>query len=216
VDLAVFDFDGTITVDPTYPAFVRFAVPRRRKLVGGIILAPLIAAYRLGLLSDRRIRRAISRVAFSGQDPQTLRRLGENYAREALPALIRRQALTRIEWHKARGDCVVVVSAALDVYVEPWCEAMGVEAICTCFELRNNRITGRYLHGDCCGPEKARRIRQRYRVADYGDIYCYGDTDEDREMLEMATRKYFRWKEITEVPVPSRATRRGDYRVSPR
>jgi phosphatidylglycerophosphatase C len=216
VDLAVFDFDGTITVDPTYPAFVRFAVPRRRKLGGGIILAPLIAAYRLGMLSDRRIRRAISRVAFRGEDPQRLRRLGANYAREALPPLIRPEAASRIEWHKARGDRVVVVSAALDVYVEPWCEAMGVEAICTHFEVSNNRITGQYLHGDCCGPEKARRIRERYRVADYADIYCYGDTDEDREMLEIATRKYFRWEEITAVPVTSRATRRGDYRVSPR
>ena len=26
MDLALFDFDGTITIDPTYPAFVRFAV----------------------------------------------------------------------------------------------------------------------------------------------------------------------------------------------
>ena len=53
-------------------------------------------------------------------------------------------------------------------------------------------------------------------MTDYTDIYGYGDTDEDREMLEMATRKYFRWREVAAVPAPSAATRRGDYRVSPR
>ena len=44
MDLALFDFDGT--VDPTYPAFVRFAVRRSRKLLGGFVLTPLILGYR--------------------------------------------------------------------------------------------------------------------------------------------------------------------------
>src|SRR3954464_12365570 len=116
MDLALFDFDGTITVDPTYPAFVRFAAHPGRKLAGGVVLAPLILAYRMGLLSDRRIRSAISRTAFWRDDPVRLRRLGADYAREVLPRLIRPEALERIEWHRARGDRVVVVSAALDVY----------------------------------------------------------------------------------------------------
>jgi phosphatidylglycerophosphatase C len=216
VDLALFDFDGTITVDPTYPAFVRFAVRPGRKLSGGIILAPLIVGYRLGLLSDRRVRWAISRVAFWREDPLRLRLLGGDFAAVALPPLLRPEAVERIEWHRRRGDRVVVVSAALDVYIEPWCEAAGVEAICTRLEVRDGRVTGRYVGGDCCGTEKARRVRERYQLTDYAEVYCYGDTDEDREMLEMATRKYFRWKEVAAVPPASADTRRGDYRVSPR
>ena len=216
MDLALFDFDGTITVDPTYPAFVRFAVRPRRKLLGGIILAPLIVGYRIGLLSDRRIRAAISRVAFWRDDPLRLRSVGADFARNAVAPLVRREALDRIEWHKQRGDRVVVVSAALDAYLQPWCEAMGVEAVCTELEIRNDRLTGKYVAGDCCGREKARRVRERYRITDYADIYSYGDTDEDREMLEMATRQYFRWQEIAALPAASRATRSGDYRVSPR
>jgi phosphatidylglycerophosphatase C len=216
MDLALFDFDGTITVDPTYPAFVRFAVRPRRKVFGGIILAPLILGYRIGLLSDHRIRCAISRVAFWREDPLRLRILGADFARSALPPLVRPEALDRIEWHKQRGDCVVVVSAALDVYIHPWCEALGIEAVCTRLEVRNDRVTGKYLGGDCCGSEKARRVRERYGTTDYSQIYSYGDTDEDREILEMATRKYFRWKEVTAIPTSSRDIRRGDYRVSPR
>jgi phosphatidylglycerophosphatase C len=216
MDLALFDFDGTITADPTYPAFARFAVRPRRKLFGGIILTPLILGYRIGLLSDRRIRWAISRVAFWREDPLRLRILGADFARYALPPLVRPEALDRIEWHKQRGDRVVVVSAALDVYIQPWCEAVGVEAVCTRLEVRNDRVTGKYVDGDCCGSEKARRVRERYRTTDYSDIYSYGDTDEDREILEMATKKFFRWQEVTAVPPATRAIRRGDYRVSPR
>jgi phosphatidylglycerophosphatase C len=216
MDLALFDFDGTITVDPTYPAFVRFAVRPGRKIWGGFILAPLILAYRIGLLSDRQLRWAISRVAFWSEDPVRLRCLGADFARDVLPRVIRPEAVKRIEWHKERGDRVVVVSAALDVYLQPWCEALGIELICTRLEVSNDRVTGRYLFGDCCDAEKARRIRERYRVTDYPDIYCYGDSEEDRQLLEMATRKYFRWTEVAAVPVASRTTRRGDYRLSPR
>jgi phosphoserine phosphatase len=83
-------------------------------------------------------------------------------------------------------------------------------------EIRNDRLTGKYLAGDCCGHEKAKRVQARYRLTEYSDIYSYGDTDEDREMLDMATQKYFRWQEVTAVPPASRRIRKGDYRVRPR
>lgn len=166
MDLALFDFDGTITVDPTYPAFVRSAVRPGRKLFGGIILTPLILGYRIGLLSDRRVRGAISRVAFWREDPRRLRVLGADFARNVLPPLVGPEAVERIEWHKSRGDRVVVVSAALDVYIEPWCEAMGVEAICTRLEVTDDRVTGRYVGDDCCGREgeKGSRATQGDRL----------------------------------------------------
>ena len=210
MDLALFDFDGTITTKGTYPGFVRFAVPRRRKIVGGVILSPLIVAYRWRLVSDGAIRRAISRVAFWGDAPDRLRALGERYVADVLPALIRPAALERIAWHRARGDRVVIVSAALDVYLEPWCRKLGVDLICTQLEVRDGRLTGRYACGDCCGQEKARRIRERYAFEDYAAVYGYGDTEEDREMLEMADTIFFRWREVREVPAVSWVTRRGD------
>jgi phosphatidylglycerophosphatase C len=196
MDLALFDFDGTITTTGTYPGFVRFAVLFPRKVAGGIVLSPLIAGYRAGAVSDRTMRRLMSRLGFWGDDVGRLRRLGERYAEEVLPALIRPMALERIAWHRARGDRVVVVSASLDLYLEPWCRSLGVDVICTQLEVRNGRCTGRYLHGDCCGEEKARRVRERYLLSAYGTIYAYGDTDEDRPMLALAQKRFFCWREV--------------------
>ena len=201
MDLALFDFDGTITTRGTYPGFVRFAVRPGRKLVGSIILSPLLVGHRARLVSDRTIRAAMSRIGFWRDDQNRLRRLGEQYAREVLPDLIRPVALERIAWHKARGDVVVVVSASLDAYLEPWCWTLNVEVICTQLEGSDGLLTGRYAGGDCCGEAKARRIRERYALTDYGTIYAYGDT-EDREMLELADRKFIRWKEVGARGIP--------------
>jgi HAD superfamily phosphoserine phosphatase-like hydrolase len=143
MDLALFDFDGTITVKGTYPGFVRFAARPRRKIVGGILLSPLLIGYQGQLVSDATIRKAMSRIAFRGDDPQRVRRLGERYASEVLPGLTRPAALERIAWHQARGDEVAIVSASLDVYLEPWCRSLGVEAICTQLEAADGRLTGR-------------------------------------------------------------------------
>ena len=195
MDLALFDFDGTITTKGTYSGFVSFAVRPRRKVIGGILLSPLLVGYRGGLVSDRAIRKAMSRVGFWRAEPAVLRRLGEEYATNVLPTVIRPIARERMDWHKARGDRIVVVSAALDVYLEPWCRGLGLDVICTQLEVIDGRVTGRYAEGDCCGDAKARRIRERYTLGDYGTIYAYGDTEEDREMLDLADRKFFRWQE---------------------
>jgi HAD superfamily hydrolase (TIGR01490 family) len=209
MDLALFDFDGTITTKGTYPGFVRFAVRPGRKILGGIILSPLILAYRCRLVSDQVIRRCISRVAFWGDEPGRVRDCGLQYANEVLPGLIRPAALERIAWHQARGDRIVIVSASLDAYLEPWCRARGVDVICTRLETRDGRLTGRYVRRDCCGEEKPERIRERYALAQYAVVHAYGDTEEDRQMLEMADRKYFRWEEVQAVPAVSLVTRRG-------
>jgi hypothetical protein len=73
--LPLFDFEGTITTKGTYLGFVSFVRPRR-KLVGGIILSPVIIGYGARLVSDQAIRKAISRVGFWGEEPNPLRRLG--------------------------------------------------------------------------------------------------------------------------------------------
>ena len=209
MDLALIDFDGTITTKGVYPDFLHFAVPRSRKLAAGLVLSPLIVGYKCGVISDPAIRLVLSRASFQGDDPARVRALGEQFARDVLPALIRPIALERIAWHKDRGDRVVVVSASLDAYLVPWCRAFDLDLISTELEIApNGRLTGRYVRSDCFGTEKVRRIHERLALDEYGVIYAYGDTEDDRPMLDLAHRKYFRWQEVHEMPPASAETRR--------
>lgn len=144
MNLALFDFDGTITFKDSFKPFLLFAVGRARGIIGKILFIPLVIAYKLGIVSASKTRAAIAGFAFRGRRLGELQRLGEIYAREILPTTIRAKALERIEWHKARGDRIVVVSAALCVYLAEWCRQMELEVICTSFEARDGKITGRY------------------------------------------------------------------------
>jgi phosphatidylglycerophosphatase C len=196
MNLALFDFDGTITFGDTFTPFLYFAVDPQRIFLGRFVLAPVVAGYRLGLVSESRARVHVSAFGFRGKPESDVREAGALYARDVLPKTIRTRALERIKWHKAQGDTVVVVSASLDVYLRGWCREHGLDLICTELEVDRGIMTGRYREGDCVGKEKARRILERYRPDDYQEIYAYGDTHDDDDMLRLANRRYFRWREV--------------------
>jgi HAD superfamily hydrolase (TIGR01490 family) len=220
MNLALFDFDGTITSTDSWTPFMRFAVPPLRLAAGRVLLLPVVIRYRLGAVSASLGREIAARVAFQGVRAAVIRQRGIEYATATLPLDVRPKALTRIEWHRSQGDHVVVVSGALDVYLAPWCQAQGLDLICTVLEERAGRFTGRYVHGDCSGAEKVRRIRERYELEQYAAVYAYGDSAEDREMLECAHQKYYRWNAISSWadvtmsghPRPGRAHRANESR----
>lgn len=108
-DLALFDFDGTITTGETFGRFVRAVTPRRRLAVGTVLLAPLVAGYRLGLVPGTLARAAVVRFALRGRALAAVQLQGAEFAGTVLPGLLRPEALDRVRWHQARGDSVVVV-----------------------------------------------------------------------------------------------------------
>lgn len=194
--IALFDFDGTITVDETMPDFVRRSVNWRRLLLGWFLLAPLVIGYRLRVVSGVRIRRAIVRIGYGGQSLAALQAAGHEFARNYLPTVLRQEAMQRIAWHKTQGHKIVVVSGGLDVYLSPWCKEHGLELICSSLQHRDGVLTGRYLGEQCVLAEKARRVLERYDLGAHATVYAYGDTPEDRDLLGLASKRYYRWQEI--------------------
>lgn len=109
---------------------------------------------------------------------------------------MRENALERILWHKQQGDQIVVVSASLGVYLESWCQSLGLDVICNQLEIRDGILTGNFINGDCGYLEKVNRIKNKYDLSRYSTVYAYGDTPNDYAMLELAHKKYYRWQEV--------------------
>ena len=194
--LALFDFDGTITSKDSFGSFIRFAVGRKKFIIGVIRLTPMLIAYALGFVRMWRAKERVSECFFRGWDAADFQSLASTYAREHLPGYIRDHALERIKWHKQNGDTVVVVSASIDLWLADWCAVHDVDLIATKLEVKDGLVTGRFLTKNCSGKEKVRRIEERYSLKDFDYIYAYGDTPGDKAMLDLAHEKYYRWKRI--------------------
>lgn len=195
MDLALFDFDGTLTTRETFPDFMRYAVARPRLLVGGVLLAPVVFGYRRGWVAGNPTRASIVQVGLRGVDASRLRAQGDAFARGVLPGVLRPEAMARLAWHRERGDRIVVVSGGLDVYLAPWCATQGVELLCSVLAERDGRITG-YAGAQCVGEEKVRRVRALCDPQAYAAIHAYGDTHEDNAMLAMAHHRTYRGRAV--------------------
>jgi len=74
----------------------------------------------------------------------------------------------------------------------------GIKWVCSELETKNNKLTGRYVSGDCSLENKASAIKRKVNLSDFKTIYAYGDTAEDMPMLALAHEKYFNWQRITD------------------
>lgn len=197
MNLALFDFDGTLTRQETFAPFLRYAVPPLRRALGSVALAPLVPMYRRGWLSGHALRGMATRVALSGLDEAMLREAAAQFVREIVPGWLRPEAIAALRAHRDAGDRVIVVSGAFELYVAPWCAAEGVECLASRLETRHGRFTGRYLGAQCVGAAKVERVRAHCEVAGFSTIHAWGDTPEDDALLALASRRFYRGRDVS-------------------
>jgi HAD superfamily hydrolase (TIGR01490 family) len=195
MQLALFDFDHTVTTCDTYARFLRRVATPTQLASARWTVGPWLVAYRLRLLSAERIRRRVTAQVFPGRDPVEIRAAGLAYARDELPAMLRPGAMTRIAWHQAQGHEVVLVSGSLDAYLAPWCAMHGLSLVCNRLEVQDGRLTGRYALRDI-GAHKVAELRARYDLGRYARIHAYGDSVEDRPMLALAHERWYRGVQV--------------------
>ena len=191
MNLALFDFDGTITTEDSYTKFILFCTPKPRRFIGGLLLSPAILFYQLGWLPACKMRTLISAVAFYRRDVQQVQALAQRYVTEVIPHILQPQIMSRIKWHQTQGHHVYVVSASIDPYLSIWCSDQGIKLICSELETNAKHFTGRYLYGDC-GADKVSAITRKLILTGFDTVYAYGDTKEDLPMLALADIAYYR------------------------
>lgn len=193
--LALFDFDGTITDRDSMLDFIMFGIGLRGFCAGFISLLPALALYKLRIIPNFKAKEIVLTKFFRGWDIERFDQIAASYS-EKIPRIVRRTAMEKLRWHKLSGHTVVVVSASIEHYLKYWCAREGFEVIATRLEVHAGALTGRLSGKNCHGYEKVRRIRERFDLESYDLIYAYGDSSGDKEMLEAADERYFRWKRI--------------------
>lgn len=88
---------------------------------------------------------------------------------------------------------VVVISASVSNYLQPWCDRMGFDLIATELEVVDGRLTGQFSTPNCNGKEKVRRIKEKYDLSNYEEIHVFGNSEGDRPMLALGTHQYYQY-----------------------
>lgn len=190
--LALFDFDGTITKKDTVIDFIIFSCGRFKSTLAAIVLLPVFFLFNLKVISHHRAKEIIFTFFYRNWKLEKLMGFIEQYSENRLHTLIRESALQRIEWHKNRGDRVVIVSGTMDILIKKWCQSRGIGLIATVLIIKDGKITGK-LKSNCYSHEKVRRIKSEYDLNEFSYIYSYGDSPGDRPMLKLADESFYKY-----------------------
>jgi len=190
-DVAAFDFDGTLTNGGSVFDFLTAVSGRQAVLRAAAALAPRLAHAALagGSVADATKEELFVRV-LGGVDAGYLDQVGAEFAVGHLAAHVRPEVRRRLDWHRGRGDQVVVVSASLDAYVRVAAERLVADgAIATRLAIdEGGRLTGRYDGANCRGEEKIRRLRlwMAHAGLEGARLWAYGNSRGDLRMLRAA------------------------------
>ena len=192
MNIAFFDFDGTITNKDTFMLFTLRISGITKFILGMIILSPILIMYRLRILSNQYMKTSIIKYYYKGLRVDQIKSIAKEFNSSVIKKIIRKKALDKIKWHKKNNDKVVIVSASSDIWLDEWCKENQLDLIATQLEVFEEKLTGNLIGMNCFGPEKVSRIKKQYDLKIYSKIFAYGDSRGDKELLEFADISYFK------------------------
>ena len=186
--LAAFDLDGTLTQRDTLLPFLHRAFGRGRTYRALLASSlPLARAAALGGAHRDVAKAAVLRGVLAGAPLDGLMEAAEAFADHVVAHRLRPEVRAKVDWHRAEGHELVLVSASPELYVTPIGRRLGFDTVlATRLEVgADGRLTGRLVGPNCRGPEKVMRLRE-WRGEGLALAYAYGDSAGDREMLDLA------------------------------
>lgn len=192
---AAFDFDGTLTRRDTLLDFLAHAFGRGRLIMELLRISPSLVMMKLGLVDNGGTKRRLLSRYLRGRRVADVMELAERYCTERYASLMRPDTVRALDEHEAEGDTVVIVTASLSLWVEPFARRLGVDRlIATEAEVDDEGIlTGGFATPNCHGPQKVVRLAEVFPdlapgLKRPGDPYltAYGDSSGDRELLALA------------------------------
>ncbi len=183
------DFDGTLTSKDTLLEFIRFAKGNVHCLIGFLLFSPLIALMFMKLYPNYKSKQKLFSYFFKGMPIEEFNRLGSDFAASS-KHLLRPGGQEMIRKSREEGTEVVVVSASIDNWVQPFFPDLKV--IGTQIEVENGRLTGRFLSKNCYGQEKINRLLELFPDRENYYLIAYGDSNGDRKLLDFADESYYK------------------------
>jgi HAD superfamily hydrolase (TIGR01490 family) len=191
--IAAFDFDGTVTIKDTFPAFIRFSKGSFLFFAGLLLYLPYLIAYKLKLYPNWKVKQQLFSFFFKGMQLADFNCLCKEFCRQSTH-LIHPLAAKAIQQHTEKKNSIVIISASIENWVYPFAEQLGIPLVlCTKLEIDSSgRLTGRFASPNCYGEEKVKRLLQFYPQRNDYFLIAYGDSEGDRALLEFADEKFYR------------------------
>ncbi|MDJ0896186.1 MAG: HAD-IB family hydrolase [Alphaproteobacteria bacterium] len=188
--VAVFDLDRTLTVSDTFVAFLLgFLLRAPSRWPRALTLPGAVALYCAGLRDNTWLKTTFLRAILGGLQRDALVPWIDRFVERLLARGLRRDALRKMDWHRAKGDRLVLATASPDLYVIPLAARLGFDAVVSTRVAwdAEERVLGGLIGRNCYGAEKLARVEAwlgRHKMV--GPVSVYTDHHSDLALLQRA------------------------------
>ena len=186
MNLALFDFDGTLTKKDSLDEFLKQSVGIKKYFLNMFRFLPYFILWQTKLMNNGVAKEHLFRIFFKGMDEELFKSKAKEFSLTKLDSIISEERIKILREHQKNGDRVIIVSASMQCWLQPWCDKEGVELLCTHLKFEEGSFSGKFLTPNCHGIEKANRIKAHLNIEEYEIIHAYGDSSGDKEMLDLA------------------------------
>ncbi len=162
-DIAIFDLDYTITKRGTWGRFVLKNIRSRPLYLLPFAFGTARAQwlYKRGKTERVSVKQEMMRWSMVGAKKEDLIRMAEDFAEKEIKAGLRPGALLALENHRARGDTIIIASAAVCVIVGAICRRLNIAYwVSTEMKWIDGRLACDFSTKNCYGAEKLIRIKK--------------------------------------------------------
>ena len=162
-DIAIFDLDYTLTKRGTWGRFVIKSVRFKPWLWGPLLLASAWAQwrYKQGKIARIRVKQSMMRWSIAGKTHSEMELLAQKFADNELKTGLRPGAILALEAHRAKGDEIIIASAAVDIIVAAIAKGLGIKYwVATNMKWVDGRLLPSFASPNCYGAEKLKRVEQ--------------------------------------------------------
>jgi HAD superfamily hydrolase (TIGR01490 family) len=185
---AFFDMDKTLIAENSGSLYMRFRYERgevgARELARGLYD---YLRYKAGVLDVRAFVISMAREFADQSEAELMERARDFVADRVIPTLYP-EAVERIQWHRAQGHAVAIVSGATRFVVEPLARHLGLRHfLYTQLETEAGQLTGRIIDPVCFEEGKIFWLKRFVdeRGIDLAKSWFYTDSVTDLPLLNL-------------------------------
>ena len=184
-----FDFDGTVTNKDSFLLFTFYTV--------GIVelfkywLKTLLKII-FTSIDKGKLKEQFFIDNFKNIGEKEFQNICNNFEKKYFSSIVKNSFLQYLK-NLRDEDEVVIVTASVKNYLKPWCNKLKLKLISTELEIKDGKLTGYFSTPNCNYKEKVNRIKAKYDLQIYDDIYVFGDTEGDSEMMSLTKNNFYRF-----------------------
>ncbi|HFC00969.1 MAG TPA: haloacid dehalogenase-like hydrolase [Phaeodactylibacter sp.] len=192
-ELIVFNFNKTITRRNSMFEFIRFTHGSFSLYFYLVLFSPVFLLSKIGLVSRKKRNELLMRYLYKGESVFMLTTWGEQFCMARYNSFLRPDALDIIRQLKKKQKHIIVISESAKIWVEPFTKKLGLELIATDWEYKEGKFTGRFLTHNCCGKEKATRLKAYLNINEFQKLIVYGNSSRDKFLYKLADIHYHKY-----------------------